>query len=222
MLLPMLLLSQILQTLAAQRFAIVTVCSLAAPWVQSLDGQLGLIYSTQTASLYASIHNYSFVLATHPLPGEELENKRLDWAKLAQIERLFTNDDGSLNCSRYDYVFWMEADVFITNLTVRLEDIVERATAQHNDTPADLIINRDAAGNINTGTGFLRCSQTSLDILHRLSEIRHEYSTDSKVIFWASNGATSTCARASTHVRYTIFLAHAHASFHPSDFAAKP
>ena len=181
------------QVLTAPRFAIVSVSSFAAPWVHSLDGQLGIIYSTQTAFIYALKHNYSISLTTQPVPGEEIDSIRLDWAKLASIEKLFTDADGRLDCSHCEYAFWMEADVIITNLTVRLEDVVSRATALHGGTPADLIINRDAAGNINTGTGFFRCSQKSLDILHRLTEIRHEYATDPKLVLWASNGATSAC-----------------------------
>ena len=176
-------------------FAVVVISSLAADWVASPDGQLGLAYGVSTASLYAQQHGHRFEAVTHPSAGPEQASKRLEWSRNARIEALFANGSGALAC-QVDYAFWLEADVWITNLTVPLDDLVAAAAAARGDGGApEFIFTRDAASNLNTGTGLIRCSDTGLRMLRRLAEIRHSHANDRKLVAWGANGATMVMHR---------------------------
>jgi len=175
----------------ALSFAVVVISSLAAEWVASLDGQLGLAYGVATASLYAQQHGYRFEAVTHPTAGVEKESKRLEWSRNARIEALFANaSTGALDC-QVDYAFWLESDAWMTNLTVPLDDLVAVAAAARTaGEPVEMVITRDAANNLNTGTGIIRCSETGLRMLRRLAEIRYSHANDRKLVAWGANGAT--------------------------------
>ena len=184
---------------AALTFAVVAISSLAPDWLSSPDGQLGLSYGVATASLYAQRHRYRFVAVTHPSAGPEAAGKRLEWARNHQIQQLFasSNDDESkaLDC-QVDYVFWLEADAWITNLTVPLEQLVTAGAAARGDGAApEMVIDRDAAGNLNTGTGLIRCSAAGLRMLQRMDEIRYSHANDRKLITWGANGAAVRALR---------------------------
>jgi hypothetical protein len=181
---------------AALTFAVVAISSLAPDWVASPDGQLGLSYGAATASLYAQRHRYRFVPVTHPSAGPEAAGKRLEWARNRQIQQLFSSgDDGALDC-QVDYAFWLEADAWITNLTVPLEQLVAAGAAARGDGAApEMVINRDAAGNLNTGTGLIRCSAAGLRMLQRMDEIRYSHANDRKLVAWGANGAAVRALR---------------------------
>ena len=180
----------------ALSFAVVVIASLAPEWVASPDGQLGLSYGVATASLYAQQHGYRFEAVTHPSAGVELESKRLEWSRNARIEQLFANASGDLAC-QVDYAFWLEADAWITNLTVPLDDLIAAAAAARNagaDT-VEMVLTRDAATNLNTGTAMFRCSDTGLRMLRRLDEIRYSHANDRKLVAWGANGAAMVMHR---------------------------
>ena len=179
---------------AALTFAVVVISSLAPDWVASPDGQLGLSYGVATASLYAQRHRHRFVAVTHPSAGPEAAGKRLEWARNRQIQQLFASsadESGApvLDC-QVDYAFWLEADAWMTNLTVPLQQLVAAGAAARGDGAApEMIINRDAAGNLNTGTGLIRCSAAGLRMLERMDEIRYSHANDRKLVMWGANGA---------------------------------
>ena len=190
------------------RFAVVAVASLAPDWLASRDGQLGMSVSLQTASVYALKHNYSLVLVTQPAPGNETAYQRLDWAKVYSLQRLMSDDSGRrLDCSRYDWLFWLESDVLITNLTVPLHSLVEDALRKRGDGyPASAILTIDAASNVNTGTGLVRCSEGGLALLRALAELRHTAADTPQVRAWVANGAAVLLMQEARWRRHVVIL----------------
>lgn len=87
-----------------------------------------------------------------------------------------------------------EGDVLITNLEISLMSIIEEANHQKGSL-AHLVVDRDAAGNVNTGTFFVRNSHVGRQIMDRMSVIRTEYATDSKLLTWGCNGAIMVAMR---------------------------
>ena len=167
-------------------------------------------YGVATSSLYAQRHRHRFVAVTHPAAGPEAAGKRLEWARNRAIQQLF-RDDGSesgdeLAC-QVDYAFWLEADVWITNLTVPLDDLVAAAAAARGDGAApELIVNRDAAGNLNTGTGLIRCSAAGLRMLERMDEIRYSHADDRKLLMWGANGAAMVMHHETQYAKDMTFV----------------
>ena len=58
-----------------------------------------------------------------------------------------------------DWVFWIDADAFITNYNITLEDILEKSNVPKS---AHFVFNRDESGEVNTGVGFIRKSEVSI------------------------------------------------------------
>lgn len=82
-----------------------------------------------------------------------------------------------------------EGDVIITNLTVSIEEIVQKAQKAYGDREPHVILNIGKGGNINTGTYFIRNSPSGRLIMDRMSVIRTEYASDRRVTSWGANGA---------------------------------
>lgn len=76
---------------------------------------------------------------------------------------------------------------FITNYQVSLESIVAQAITKAGKVP-DLIVNRDAAGNINTGIMFIRCSEMGRKAMMRIRELQISHAHNRLVDMWDSNG----------------------------------
>lgn len=63
-------------------------------------------------------------------------------------------------------------DIFITNATVKIEDLIEEAIRLHGGELPDFIANIDAAHNLNTGIGIVRCSVGGLRFLNHMLELK--------------------------------------------------
>lgn len=76
---------------------------------------------------------------------------------------------------------------FITNYDITFESIVAQAITQSGKLP-DIIVNRDAAGNINTGIMFIRCSEMGRKAMVRIRELQVSHAHNRLVDMWDSNG----------------------------------
>jgi hypothetical protein len=62
---------------------------------------------------YAKLHNYTLIT-----DFDAKAPRGLMWHKLAMIERVIA-------AGKHDWIWWIDFDTLITNLTVRLEDIID-------------------------------------------------------------------------------------------------
>ncbi len=89
---------------------------------------------------YAARHGYTFLEG-----GEDVWDRRkpIPWSKIRFILKYL---------DEYDYLFWSDGDVLITNPAVRLEDHVLPLLP----TNKDMLWCRDACGNLNNGNVLFR------------------------------------------------------------------
>lgn len=170
---------------------IMTVSSVDDGYFDTGDARVVFQFGIGTQAMYSQLHNYSLHMVATAAPGSEAFIKRLDWARHYAARRLL---DG-LDCS---WIMMTEGDVIITNLTVRVEDIIQEAVKNYlgkEQEGPSLILNRDAAKNINTGTFFIRNSPLGRQVMDRVSVIRHEHAMDFKLKAWGANGAMMIALR---------------------------
>jgi hypothetical protein len=89
---------------------------------------------------YAARHGYTFLEG-----GADVwdRKKPIPWSKIRFILKYL---------DKYDYVFWSDGDVLITNPDLRLEDVVLPVLP----TGKDMLWCRDACGNLNNGNVLFR------------------------------------------------------------------
>lgn len=89
---------------------------------------------------YAARHGYTFLEG-----GEDVwdRTKPIPWSKIRFIQKY---------AKEYDYLFWSDGDVIITNPEKRLEDLLLPLLP----TDKDMLWCRDACGNLNNGNVLLR------------------------------------------------------------------
>ena len=163
-------------------FGIVTSFTLNNPFLKSETANQGMIYGLKGISMYSLMHGYTFLPIFVPPPIEEH-----NWNRVRMTLQLFQRKGRTEVDCMHDWVVWMESDQFITNYHISLESIVEQAIAKAGKIP-DLIVNRDAAGNINTGIMFIRCSEMGRKAMTRIRELQISHAHNRLVDMWDSNG----------------------------------
>lgn len=101
---------------------------------------------------YAARHGYAFHEG-----GEDVwdRKKPIPWSKIRFIQKYI---------DQYDYVFWSDGDVVITNPNIRIEDLLIPLLPEGKD----MLWCRDACGNLNNGNVLFRGrSAWSKDFLER-------------------------------------------------------
>lgn len=165
-------------------FAIVTSFTLNNPFLTTTTANLGMIHGLKGIGTYALMHGYTFLPIFVPPPKEEH-----NWNRVRMTLQLFQERDKKEVSCAYDWVVWMESDQFITNFEITFESIVAMAVKQSGKLP-DIIVNRDAAGNINTGIMFIRCSERGRKAMTRIRELQVTHARHPLVDKWDSNGCT--------------------------------
>lgn len=166
------------------RFSIVTVFSSEPEWLDDLSGRLGFINGLHGWSLYAHIHGYTF----RPFFFTPDNSVRLNWNRLAAV-------DNECAHGLADWVMWTESDVWVTNFDTRLEVIVDAARALRGGAEADVILTNDAIGNLNAGSGLVRCSAVGREALAAVAVTRVSHADDAAVRAWEQNGGWIVLAR---------------------------
>lgn len=112
----------------------IAVCTLAInEWYAEI-----VHYGLKTLQLYCQRHNYDYYC-----PNEVYDGKReCPWYKILAIQKIISD---------YDYVVWIDADGFIFNQSIRIEQLIDRHM-----TETDLLCSKDEQGVLNTGLMILR------------------------------------------------------------------
>ena len=108
-------------------------------------------YGIKSKILYAQKHNYTFYDGKNILD----ETRPIAWSKIKHILKYLDN---------YDYIVWIDADTYIMNDTIKLEDIITELMEQK-----DIMIARDWKL-FNTGVMFCKNSQWTKDFLNHIYE----------------------------------------------------
>jgi|APGre2960657444_1045066.scaffolds.fasta_scaffold18226_1 hypothetical protein len=163
-------------------FAVVCVLTLDARWFADVASQHILLHGLGGMSRYADAHGYSFRprFFAPEARGQPAVDKRVNWNRVRASLRECAS-------SRVQWVYFTEGDVWITNFTTTLESIVSDATR---DAPqAHVVLNRDLLGNLNTGSGFVKCSQLGMQALREVLQASEAHAGDTYVQAWGDQGA---------------------------------
>jgi hypothetical protein len=159
---------------AVSRFCIVSGLTLDRA---ALDNDLHKAYLSiayRGVSQYSNLHGYSFNPIFFAARHEHIGVQRC-----RMTQQLFRRN-------QCDWAFWYEGDMAITNYSTRLETLVLAAAPT---AATELIFSRDMHGNINTGSGFVRNSPSTLATLECIIEMQQTEKHSEEVLLWEHNGA---------------------------------
>ena len=146
----------------------VKLCSL----VIGDDYRKGLIKALDSKRKYAEHNNYTYI------QGDEQfwdRNRPISWSKIPFVlDVLSKSEDNEL-------VFWSDADVYMTNMNLRLEDHVFPLLPSSKD----FLLSVDACGHINAGNFVIRNTPWAKDFLKRVYQ-----ETDLLYHIWWDTAAT--------------------------------
>jgi hypothetical protein len=123
---------------------------------------------------YCKKHGYTYVLA-----GEEFWDRErpIPWSKIGFYSKYIRE---AMDTGKYDYIWCSDADVYITNLETRIEDVIKDLFPPNKD----LLMTMDACHHINSGNIIFRPCAWALDYLKRVYE-----RTDAIYHIWWENKA---------------------------------
>ncbi|KAF5840532.1 hypothetical protein DUNSADRAFT_16473 [Dunaliella salina] len=119
--------------------------------------------------VYAELHGYDYHVSTKLWPGPERPSSwhKVDAVRHAVWEMLYYKIP-TLEPKGGGWIWWTDSDIFIKNMSKRLEDIVNM---YGNDPNTHLIIARDCL-TINGGSMLYRASEWTLSFLDKVSSLR--------------------------------------------------
>ena len=131
----------------------VKICSL----VIGDDYRKGLSKALDSKRQYAKHNNYTYI------EGDEMfwdRDRPISWSKILFLQNVLSNAEEN------ELIFWSDADVYITNINIRLEEQVFPLLPDSKD----LLLSVDACGHINAGNFVLRNTPWARDFLKRVYE----------------------------------------------------
>jgi len=121
------------------------------------DFRKSLEKALQSKINYTKKHGYEYILGdeqfwdrTRPIP----------WSKIPFLLHVLNNSDEN------DYIFLSDADVYITNMDIKIEDHIIPLLPKNKD----LLMTIDSCGHINDGNILIRNTAWSRDFWKRVSE----------------------------------------------------
>ncbi|KAG2427392.1 hypothetical protein HYH02_014612 [Chlamydomonas schloesseri] len=149
-----------------------------------------VVKGTRSKAAYAARQGYDLNLIVFSIEGSD----RMNWNKLYWTRKQFgvTCKNCSVTvplCHKYDWIMWMDNDIFITNMTVRIQDVIEAGRIVHGGEYPHFIATRDNLNSINTGTALVRCSRQGLALLDAALALKGTESVNRLVGMFDHNGA---------------------------------
>ncbi|KAG2483135.1 hypothetical protein HYH03_017981 [Edaphochlamys debaryana] len=129
-----------------------------------------LVKGTRSKAMYSSIQGDDLGLIVHNLAaapaGHPNNDTRINWNKLYWTRRQF-----GVRCPEWGPCT-STIPTFITNATVRVQDLLEVARTVHGGRYPHFIANLDNVGSLNTGVAMVRCSPEGLRLINYALEQR--------------------------------------------------
>lgn len=131
----------------------VKICSL----VIGDDYRKGLSKALDSKRRYAKQNNYTYIEGDETFWDRE---RPISWSKIRFLQNVLSNTEEN------ELIFWSDADVYMTNMSLRLETHVFPLLPDSKD----LLLSIDACGHINAGNFVLRNTAWARDFLKRVYE----------------------------------------------------
>jgi len=113
--------------------------------------------------LYAYKHGYDFKIF-----NLVMKDRAPQWCKIDAINRVLNDQQ-----SKYDYLFWIDADAFFNNHNIPLDAFI--TDSNKNIIICDDIPNSTRPNTVNTGTFFVKCTEWSRDFFNQIWKYDGEY-----------------------------------------------
>ena len=187
------------RTKAAGRVCITACATLTAKWMNDSVNLLLLQQGLSRMSQYAERHDFLFHPVLHP-PARGHCN--LNRVRLTL--RLIQEAKGPC-----DWVLWLEADTWITNMNMRPERFIKEAQMQQlaaGRPRVEMIFSTDIGGGLNTGVGLIRRGRTASDLLRRVLTMQHNNASHPLIRQYDHQGAIALLYDTEPAVRRQIAL----------------
>lgn len=162
---------------ADARFCLVSGLTLDEELLDGPFARYYLLYGLRGFSAYASRHGYSAHSVLFNAPNE---SRKIGVQRVRLTVQLFQRN-------MCDWAFWVEADAWITNHSVTLPSVLQRAQLSAR---TNFVFSRDIAGNLNTGVGLVRNSAGTIATLERVLDMQRTlYKYGRRIGHWEHNGA---------------------------------
>ena len=123
--------------------------------------------SVEINNKYAKRHGYDFVVK-----NEVMTDRAPQWCKIKVI-----NDLLALN--KYDYIFWIDADAFFNDQSIKLETLInDNFDNKYNMLICNDDLNSGAKNRVNSGTFLINTSQWCKDLFKLIWEYKGKYLYD--------------------------------------------
>lgn len=130
-------------------------------------------YSIESFKKYAERWGYAFYLYQ-----ETLEPSRpVPWSKIKAVSNLLVD-------SRYDWVVWIDDDIYITNPNIRLEYFIKKCSPQTNCILSSHKEFNQQYIDVNSGLFFIKNTQWSKDFLQHVWDIGNYRYNQATGSFW--------------------------------------
>jgi hypothetical protein len=135
---------------------------------------------------YCSLHGYNCSFVQQQ--DKRAASRGGGWAKIAWlIDHINATLNNGTDSSASSWFWTLDADAFIMNGTIRLDDVVAAAWRDHAYQELDVIITMDCNG-LNSGSMFVRASQFSLAFLQRVWGLHSYHVRKSTGSRWEQSG----------------------------------
>lgn len=159
---------------SSHRFCVVTALTLSPKFLRSDLFEPYATVGMRGISAYTNRHGYTF----HPIFFQGPNNEHpTGWQRVRLTLQL-------LRMNACDWAFWMEGDMFITNYTRTLDEILATASPASSK---HFVFSCDPT--LNTGNGFIRNSAHAIATLEKVLQMRITHGQYAEVMKIDHNGA---------------------------------
>ena len=158
---------------SSHRFCVVTALTLSPKFLRSDLFEPYATVGMRGISAYTNRHGYTF----HPIFFQGPNDEHPGWQRVRLTLQLLCMD-------ACDWAFWMEGDMFITNYTRTLDDILATASPASSK---HFVFSCDPT--LNTGAGFIRNSANAIATLEKVLQMRITHGQYAEVMKIDHNGA---------------------------------
>lgn len=158
---------------SSHRFCVVAALTLSHDFLRSDLFEPYATVGMRGISAYTNRHGYTF----HPIFFQGPGGEHPGWQRVRLTLQL-------LRMNVCDWAFWMEGDMFITNCTRTLDDILATASPANS---THFVFSCDPT--LNTGAGFIRNSAGAIATLEKVLEMRTTHGQYAEVMKIEHNGA---------------------------------
>lgn len=154
---------------------------------------------------YSMVHHYDVAVVSTSIPHNHNPARHFSWQKILHLRNIIRDSLSSkIEDHRDHWVFIIDSDAFIMNMSTPLQPIIMAAYEAHHPNPLDMIMAADCNG-LNAGVFFMRVSPWSLDFLNEVWSVNNP--TIPNIDAWWEQAALRYLMEGSSDLRQHLWQA---------------